>query len=73
LKIYNYHLAILTRHKPTTNCHFRFSQTLGIDLSTDAIIKAGHAAQTTTAIEEITGRKPILFSQFAKDYAGALA
>jgi uncharacterized protein YbjT (DUF2867 family) len=37
-----------------------------------AIIKAGHAAQTTTAIEEITGRKPILFSQFAKDYAEAL-
>jgi uncharacterized protein YbjT (DUF2867 family) len=38
-----------------------------------AIIKSGHAAQTTTAIEEITGRKPILFSQFAKDYAEALA
>ncbi|HEX9319079.1 MAG TPA: SDR family oxidoreductase [Nitrososphaeraceae archaeon] len=37
-----------------------------------AIIRAGHAAQTTTAIEEITGRKPILFSQFAKDYAEAL-
>ena len=34
-----------------------------------AIIRAGHAAQTTTSIEEITGRKPILFSQFVKDYA----
>ena len=31
-----------------------------------AIIRAGHAAQTTTSIEEITGRKPILFSQFCK-------
>jgi hypothetical protein len=29
-------------------------------------------AQTTTAIEEITGRKPILFSQFGKDYVEAL-
>ena len=35
-------------------------------------IKAGYAAQTTTAIEEITGKKPILFSQFVKDYAEAL-
>ena len=37
----DYHLSILTRHKPrassnTTNCHFRFSQTLGIDLSADS-------------------------------------
>lgn len=37
-----------------------------------ATIKAGYAAQTTTAIEEITGKKPILFSQFVKDYAEAL-
>ncbi len=37
------------------------------------IIRAGYAAQTTTAIEEITGRKPMLFSQFAKDYAAAFA
>lgn len=37
-----------------------------------AIIRAGHAAQTNTSIEEITGRKPILFSQFVKDYAKAL-
>ena len=36
------------------------------------IIRTGHAAQTTTSIEEITGRKPILFSQFVKDYAKAL-
>ncbi len=35
------------------------------------IIRAGYAVQTTTAIEEITGRKPILFSQFSKDYAEA--
>ena len=37
-----------------------------------AIIKSGHAGLTTTAVEEITGRKPIVFSQFAKDYAEAL-
>jgi hypothetical protein len=31
------------------------------------IIKAGHASQTTTVVEQITGRKPISFAQFAKD------
>ncbi|MGB8101097.1 MAG: SDR family oxidoreductase [Nitrososphaeraceae archaeon] len=36
------------------------------------IIKSGHGSQTTSSIEEVTGRKPILFSQFAKDYAQAL-
>ena len=35
------------------------------------IIRAGHASQTTNVVEQITGRKPISFSQFAKDYAGA--
>jgi hypothetical protein len=34
-----------------------------------SIIKAGHASQTTNVFEQITGRKPITFSQFAKDYA----
>jgi uncharacterized protein YbjT (DUF2867 family) len=34
-----------------------------------SIIKAGRAAQTTNVVEQITGRKPISFSQFAKDYA----
>jgi uncharacterized protein YbjT (DUF2867 family) len=33
------------------------------------IIKADHASQTTNIVEQITGRKPIHFSQFAKDYA----
>lgn len=37
-----------------------------------ATVRAGYAAQTTNAIEDITGRKPILFSQFVKDYAEAL-
>jgi len=37
------------------------------------IIKAGHAAQITSAIEDITGRKPILFSQFVKDYRKVLS
>ncbi len=36
------------------------------------IIRAGHASQMTTVVEQITGRKPILFGQFAKDHAGAL-
>jgi uncharacterized protein YbjT (DUF2867 family) len=35
------------------------------------IIRAGYASQTTKVVEQITGRKPITFSQFAKDYAGA--
>ena len=34
-----------------------------------SIIRAGHASQTTTVVEQITGRKPISFSQFVKDYA----
>jgi uncharacterized protein YbjT (DUF2867 family) len=34
-----------------------------------SIIKAGHASKTTTVAEQIIGRKPISFSQFAKDYA----
>jgi uncharacterized protein YbjT (DUF2867 family) len=33
------------------------------------IIKAGHASKTTNEVEQIIGRKPISFSQFAKDYA----
>lgn len=36
-----------------------------------SIIRAGNASQTTTVVEQITGRKPITFRQFAKDYAGA--
>jgi len=34
-----------------------------------SIIKAGRASQTTNIVEQITGHKPISFSQFAKDYA----
>jgi uncharacterized protein YbjT (DUF2867 family) len=36
-----------------------------------SIIREGHASQTSNIVEQITGRKPISFSQFAKDYAGA--
>jgi uncharacterized protein YbjT (DUF2867 family) len=36
------------------------------------IIRLGYASQITNTIEEITGKRPILFSQFAKDYAKAL-
>ena len=32
-------------------------------------IRAGYASQTTTLVEQITGRKPISFYQFVKDYA----
>jgi uncharacterized protein YbjT (DUF2867 family) len=35
------------------------------------IIRAGHASQTTNVVEQITGRKPISFNQFARDYADA--
>jgi len=37
------------------------------------IIRAGHAAQITSSIEDITGRKPIVFSQFVKEYSKALS
>ncbi|HZC50369.1 MAG TPA: SDR family oxidoreductase [Nitrososphaeraceae archaeon] len=33
-----------------------------------SIIRAGHVSQTTDVVEQITGRKPISFSQFANDY-----
>jgi uncharacterized protein YbjT (DUF2867 family) len=33
-------------------------------------IKAGQESKTTTVVEQITGRKPISFAQFAKDYVG---
>ena len=33
------------------------------------IIRAGYGSETTTVVEDITGRKPISFAQFAKDYA----
>ena len=35
-----------------------------------SIIKAGRASQTTNVVEQITGRKPIPFTRFARDYAG---
>jgi uncharacterized protein YbjT (DUF2867 family) len=33
--------------------------------------RKGYASQVSSAVEEITGKKPISFSQFAKDYAEA--
>ena len=33
--------------------------------------KKGHASQTSFAVEEVAGKKPISFSQFANDYAEA--
>jgi uncharacterized protein YbjT (DUF2867 family) len=36
------------------------------------IIRAGYGSVATTTVEQVTGRKPILFSQFARDYAGGL-
>ena len=36
-----------------------------------AIEKAGHGSAVSPAVEQITGRKPIAFEQFAKDYAEA--
>jgi len=35
------------------------------------IIRAGYGSETTAAVEYVTGRKPISFAQFAKDYAEA--
>ena len=36
-----------------------------------SIIKAGYASKTTNVFEEVMRRKPITFSQFARDYAQA--
>jgi uncharacterized protein YbjT (DUF2867 family) len=33
------------------------------------IIREGYGSETTSVVQDITGRKPIPFSQFAKDYA----
>jgi hypothetical protein len=33
------------------------------------IIRAGYGSETTDEVEHITGRKPISFTQFARDYA----
>jgi hypothetical protein len=33
--------------------------------------KGGTQEQISSAVEEVTGKKPISFSQFAKDYAEA--
>lgn len=34
-----------------------------------AIVRAGYASDLSVAVEELTGKKPISFSQFARDYA----
>ena len=35
------------------------------------VIKSGYASQTTAEVEQIIRRKPILFEQFARDYASS--
>jgi uncharacterized protein YbjT (DUF2867 family) len=35
------------------------------------ITRAGYLSEISPAVEQITGKKPISFSQFARDYAGA--
>ena len=34
-----------------------------------SVIRSGYASQSTTVVEQITGRKPISLEQFARDYA----
>lgn len=34
-----------------------------------SLIRSGNASQTTTVVEQITGRKPISLEQFVRDYA----
>ena len=36
-----------------------------------SITRAGYASDISSAIEEVTGKKPITFSKFAKDYSSA--
>jgi hypothetical protein len=33
------------------------------------IIRVGHGSRTTNVVEQITGRKPVAFEQFVRDYA----
>ena len=42
---------------------------IDIMMELNRIIRAGYGSETTTAVEDITGRMPIPFTQFAKDYA----
>ena len=35
------------------------------------VFAAGHAAKITDTIEKVTGKRPIPFEQFARDYAAA--
>ena len=35
------------------------------------ITRAGYLSEISPAVEQVTGKKPITFSQFARDYAGA--
>jgi uncharacterized protein YbjT (DUF2867 family) len=37
------------------------------------IIRAGHASRTTNVVEQITGRKPVAFEQFVRDYASSFS
>jgi uncharacterized protein YbjT (DUF2867 family) len=45
--------------------------TIDIILELFKIIRTGYGSETTNAVERITGRKPIPFAQFARDYAEA--
>ena len=36
-----------------------------------SITRAGYASDISSAIEEVTGKKPITFSEFAKDHSSA--
>jgi uncharacterized protein YbjT (DUF2867 family) len=35
------------------------------------VIKSGDASQSTAVVEQITGRKPISFEQFVRDYSSS--
>jgi hypothetical protein len=36
------------------------------------VIKSGDASQSTAVVEQITGRKPISFEQFVRDYSSSI-
>lgn len=42
------------------------------NLEVSDYFRKGHGSEVSPAVEEVTGNKPISFSQFAKDYAEAL-
>ena len=45
--------------------------TIDVLMELHAVTRTGHMAAVTQSVEQVTGKKPISFAQFARDHAGA--